>query len=147
MYRNPGITVIGNILNFRSYCIIGCASDDFTFIRHPYDNLSPRGVCKSNHLFIETYPDLFFKFDKITLSLFNKFFQFPFFHYCTFNICRYSRLYPRGISTLTVLTNLCAGDTHMLLYKYANAGILPDFFPFVVKSADLYALYPYNYST
>jgi len=35
----------------------------------------------------------------------------------------------------------------MLLDKYANTGILPDFFPFVVKSADFYTLYPYNYST
>ena len=54
----------------------------------------------------------------------------------TFNRCRYSRLYPRGISTLTVLTNLYAGDAHMLLDKYANTEILPNFF-----------LYPYNYST
>jgi hypothetical protein len=46
--------------------------------------------------------------------------------------------------TLTVLTNVCAGDALMLLNKYANKGILPNFFPFVVKSTDLY---PYNYST
>jgi hypothetical protein len=48
---------------------------------------------------------------------------------------------------LTVLTNVCAGDAHMLFDKYANTEILPDFFSFVVKSAGLYALYPYNYST
>jgi len=54
---------------------------------------------------------------------------------------------PNSPSTLTVLTKVCAGDAHMLLDKYANKGILPNFFPFVVKSADLYALYPYNYST
>jgi hypothetical protein len=48
---------------------------------------------------------------------------------------------------LTVLTGVCAGDAHMLLDKYAHKGIVPNFFPFVVKSADLYALYPYNYST
>ena len=47
---------------------------------------------------------------------------------------------------LTVLTSVCAGDAHMLLDKYVNTGFLPNFFPFVVKSADLYALYPYNYS-
>jgi hypothetical protein len=35
----------------------------------------------------------------------------------------------------------------MLLDKYANTEILPNFSPFVVKSADLYALYPYNDST
>jgi len=35
----------------------------------------------------------------------------------------------------------------MLLGKYANTRILPNFFPFVVKSADRYVLYPLNYST
>ena len=46
----------------------------------------------------------------------------------TFNRCRYLRLYQRGISTLTVLTNVCAGDAHMLLditpaIKYPKAVI------------------------
>jgi len=41
-----------------------------------------------------------------------------------------------ALTTLTVLTNVCAGDAHMLLDKYANTGILPVFF-----------LSPYNYST
>jgi hypothetical protein len=50
-------------------------------------------------------------------------------------------------TTLTVLTSICAGDAYMLLDKYANTRILSNFFPFVVKSADLYALSPYNYST
>jgi hypothetical protein len=39
-------------------------------------------------------------------------------------------------TTLTVLTKVCAGDAHMLLDKYANTEILPNF-----------PLYPYNYST
>jgi hypothetical protein len=39
-------------------------------------------------------------------------------------------------AALTVLTNVCAGDAHMLLDKYLNTGILPNF-----------SLYPYNYST
>lgn len=50
-------------------------------------------------------------------------------------------------TTLTVLTKVCTGDAHMLLDKYVNSGIFYNFFSFVVKSANLYAIYPYNYST
>jgi hypothetical protein len=39
-------------------------------------------------------------------------------------------------TALTVLTSICTGDVHMLLDKYANTKILPDF-----------SLYSYNYST
>ena len=42
----------------------------------------------------------------------------------TFNRCRYSQLYQRGASTLTVLINLCASDAHMLFDKYVNMGVL-----------------------
>jgi uncharacterized membrane protein len=30
---------------------------------------------------------------------------------------------------------------------YSNFALITNFFPFVVKSTNLYALYPYNYST
>jgi hypothetical protein len=30
---------------------------------------------------------------------------------------------------------------------HSDFAVITNFFPFIVKSADLYALYPYNYST
>ncbi len=36
---------------------------------------------------------------------------------------------PNSPSTLTVLTKVCAGKAHMLLDKYANTEILPNFSP------------------
>jgi len=44
---------------------------------------------------------------------------------------------PKRNIHITVLTSVCAGDAHMLLDKYANTGILPNFFPFILTIIQL----------